>query len=179
MCLGLFAVGDLAPGAQPVGREGLLQAPGEHLAACAVLWHMQHGMCTLAELCICAGLESKLWESGMASLPQPCSCSVWACSLHTPSMCLCCTPAHSVQAAGSKRKRAAAEGSAAADAEESGHSGGLSEEGESSEEGTSGVKPKPLSAKKRANPRKPSNPMRAAIDEGSTGSDAKKVGRIG
>lgn len=80
-----------------------------------------------------------------------------------------------LQAAGSKRKRAAAEVSAAGDAEESGQSGGLSDEAESSEEGTSGVKPKPASAKKRANPRKSSNPTRSAIDEGSTGSDAKKV----
>jgi hypothetical protein len=80
-----------------------------------------------------------------------------------------------LQTAGSgKRRRAAAAGSAAG-AEESGQSGGLSDEAESSEEGTSGVKPKPASAKKRANPRKPSHPMRSAIDEGSTGSDAKKV----
>jgi hypothetical protein len=80
-----------------------------------------------------------------------------------------------LQTAGSgKRRRAAAAGSAAG-AEESGQSGGLSDEVESSEEGTSGVKPKPASTKKRANPRKPSHPMRSAIDEGSTGSDAKKV----
>lgn len=83
-----------------------------------------------------------------------------------------------LQTAGSgKRKRAAAAGSAAG-GEESGQSGGLSDEAESSEEGTSGVKPKPASAKKRANPRKPSHPMRSAIDEGSTGSDAKKVRNI-
>lgn len=82
-------------------------------------------------------------------------------------------------AAGSKRKRAAAEVSAAGDAEESGQSGGLSDEAESSEEGTSGVKPKPASAKKRANPRKSSNPTRSAIDEGSTGSDAKKDAPVG
>lgn len=80
-----------------------------------------------------------------------------------------------LQAAGSsKRKRAAAAGSAAG-AEESGQLGGLSDEADSSEEGTSGVKPKPASVKKRANPRKSSHPMRSAIDEGSTGSDAKKV----
>jgi hypothetical protein len=86
------------------------------------------------------------------------------------------TTTNPCQAAGSsKRKRAAAEGSAAG-AEESGQSGGLSDESGSSEEGTSGVKPKPPSTKKRANPRKPIHPMRSALDEGSTGSDAKKVG---
>jgi hypothetical protein len=77
-------------------------------------------------------------------------------------------------AGSSKRRRAAAAGSAAG-AEESGQSGGLSDEAESSEEGTSGVKPKAAAGKKRANARKPSHPLRSAVDEGSTGSDAKKV----
>lgn len=82
-----------------------------------------------------------------------------------------------LQAAGNgKRKRAAAAGSAAG-ADDSEMSGSLSDEAESSEEGTSGVKPKLASVKKRAHPRKPSHPMRSAIDEGSTGSDAKKVRR--
>lgn len=95
-----------------------------------------------------------------------CSCAVLLCA----SVLL--------QTAGSgKRKRAAAAGSAAG-GEESGQSGGLSDDAETSEEGTSGVKPKPGSAKKRVNPRKPSHPMRSAIDEGSTGSDAKKVRNI-
>lgn len=80
------------------------------------------------------------------------------------------------QAAGGKRKRAA-EGAAAAAAaddeseEESGDSGGS----EGSDEGTSGVEQKPPSAKKRANPRKPSNPTRALDDDADTGSDAKRV----
>lgn len=122
-----------------------------------VAHHQQHG-------------KSGLQQTVTHSFPRLITPSVLAADI------LCKSNPTQQQAAGSKRKRAAAEGSAI-DAEESGQSGGLSGEGgDSSEEGTSGVKAsKPASAKKRANPRKPSNPMRSAIDEGSTGSDAKKV----
>lgn len=58
----------------------------------------------------------------------------------------------------------------AADVSESGDSGGSY----GSDEGTSGLGRKPSSAKKRANPRKPSHPMRALDDDGDTGSDAKR-----
>jgi hypothetical protein len=105
-----------------------------------------------------------------APVLHPCRLTRAAAPLAT----CCINPLHPVsckQAARSERvgRRLAA------DVSESGDSGGSY----GSDEGTSGLGRKPSSAKKRANPRKPSHPMRALDDDGDTGSDAKRVRCVG